>query len=241
MPSQSVCEPVIQHSLVADWRNASLAELCAEARTQEHNYLSSLPSHDHAGVELFRRAIDEGDSQAWATVIELYRGLLISQAGRQVVRGLVAEDDGFCVDRAFQRFWRATRSHGMNQFTDLASILKYLKMCLLSVLLDEARARRRQPCTPIDDVPPEARMSGDPAALAIGHSSARELWAAVDGELRDNAERLVARLSFMHGLTPREILGRCPNEFADIGEVYRIKRLAIERLRRSPVLQGLRD
>ena len=241
MHGLSVCEPVAQHPFDAAWREASLADLCAEARIQEHNYLTALPSDDQAGVELFRRAIDDADSQAWATVIELYRGLLISQAGRQVIRGLVSEDDGFCVDRAFQRFWRATRSRGMHQFTDLASILKYLKMCLVSVLLDEARVRHRQPSVPIDQVPPEARMSGDPAALAIGHSTARELWQAVDAELHDNAERLVARLSFMQGLTPREILARCPAEFGEIAEVYRVKRLVIERLRRSAVLQGWRD
>jgi DNA-directed RNA polymerase specialized sigma24 family protein len=241
MPVQSVCEVAAQLSPDAHWRAASLNDLCAEARLQEHHYLGGLPSHDTAGVELFRRAIDERDSQAWAAVIELYRGLLIGQAGRQVIRGFVSEDDGFCTDRAFQRFWRATRSRGMHQFSDLASILKYLKMCLVSVLLDEARARKRQPGVPIDDVPPEAHMSGDPAAIAVGHSAERDLWRAVDNELRDDAERLIARLSFVHGLTPREIRARCPAQFADIDEVYRLKRLVIERLRRSEVLQRLRD
>jgi hypothetical protein len=218
-----------------------LHDLCEEARAQERNFVNGAPSQDAAGVELFRRAIDLGDERAWAIVIELYRGLLHAQAGRQVIRGLVDEDDTFCVDRAFQRFWRATRERGMHEFGDLGSILKYLKLCLGSVLLDEARAKKRQACVSIDDVPPEAHLSTDPMAIAIGHNAGHELWLAVDAELRDEAERLVAYLSFVTGLTPHEIIKRCADRFADVTEIYRIKRNVIDRLRRSPAIQSFRD
>jgi len=140
MPGQNVCE--LPECAPGELKDVSIEILCAEARAQEANFVRGEPSEDAAGVELFRRAIADGDEEAWEAVVALYRGLLIAQSARQVVRSLVVEDAGFCVDRAFQRFWRATRARGIHEFQDLASILKYLKMCLASVLLDEARARR---------------------------------------------------------------------------------------------------
>jgi hypothetical protein len=143
--------------------------------------------------------MDEGDEAAWQVIIEVYRGLLVAQASRRVIRGLVVEDDGFC----------------------------------------EARARRRQAWVSIDEVPPETCVSGDPAAQVIGALAGRDLWAVIDRELGDVQERMVARLSFVSGLSPREILARHPEKFQDVFDVYRTKRNMIERLRRSTALKTL--
>jgi DNA-directed RNA polymerase specialized sigma24 family protein len=223
----------------SDLRDLPLAPLRAEAQAQERSYARGEPSQDAAGLELFRRAIDERDDAAWQAVLEIYRGLLVAQAGRKVVRGLVVEDDGFCVDRAFQRFWYATSNQRLSQFKDLASILKYLKMCLGSVLLDQARARRRQACVSIDDVAPDVCVSADPAGQVISRLAQRELWAAIDRDLLDASERLVAHLSFVGGLCPREIMARHPETFHDVYDVYRTKRNMIERLRRSQAIKSL--
>ena len=208
-----------------------------ESRPSEHTN----GADSAAGLELFRRAIEEGDEAAWHDVVEIYRSVLLIQAGRQVVRGLVLEDDGFCVDRAFQRFWGASRAGRIRRFDDLAAILKYLKMCLGSVLLDEARARRRQAWVSMDDVQPESDVTADPSSEAIGRLARRELWAAIGRELADPNEHLVARLSFIAGLSPREILARHPDRFQDVFDVYRIKRNMIDRLRRSNAIQHFVD
>src|ERR1051326_2628388 len=179
-----------------DLRDLPLEELRVQAQAQETNYTHGEASDDAAGLELFRRALEESDEAAWLAIIDVYRGLLVAQASRKVIRGLVVEDDGFCVDRAFQRFWRASQNGRIHQFNDLASILKYLKMCLGSVLLDEARARRRRRrgWVSIDDVAPESCVSADPAAQVIGRIAGRDLWATIDRELTDPRERLGARL-----------------------------------------------
>src|SRR5215471_3632905 len=230
-----------QKACRGELKELPLAELRALARAQELSYSRGEASDDAAGLELFRRAMEDADEAAWQVIIEVYRGLLVAQASRRVVRGLVVEDDGFCVDRAFQRFWRASRNGHVHEFNDLASILKYLKMCLSSVLLDEARARRRQAWVSIDDVPPETCVSADPSAQVINRLTGRELWDTIDRELVDPAERLLARLSFVGGLTPREILARHPDKFEDVFAVYRTKRNMLERLRRSRALRQLLD
>ncbi|HEY1295049.1 MAG TPA: hypothetical protein VGJ60_18365 [Chloroflexota bacterium] len=222
-----------------DLRGRSLRELQAEAQAQEANYARGEATDDAPGLELFRRALDDDDADAWQAVTDVYRPILVAHAARRVVRGLVIEDDAFCVDRAFQRFWLACRNGRAHQFDDLAAVINYLKLCLGSVLLDEARCRRRQVCTSIDEVPPEACLGADPAAQVMGHMIARELWAAINHELNTDEERLVAELSFVAGLTPREILARHPEKFFDVFTVYRTKRNVIDRLRRSGAIQEL--
>jgi hypothetical protein len=224
-----------------DLRDLPLDELRALAQAQELSYTRGEVTDDAAGLELFRRALVDSDEAAWQVVTDVYRRLLVSQASRRVVRGLVVEDDGFCVDRAFQRFWRASRGGQVHQFNDLPSILKYLKMCLASVLLDEARARRRLAWVSIDDVPPEMCVGDDPARQVISRLSGRELWDTINRELTDDRERLVARLSFVGGLTPREILARHAAQFEDVFDVYKTNRNMLERLRRSRALRELAD
>jgi DNA-directed RNA polymerase specialized sigma subunit len=112
-------------------------------------------------------------------------------------------------------------------------------MCLGSVLLDQARARRRQAWVSIDDVAPEACVSADPFGQVIDRLERRQLWQTIDVELPDARERLVAHLSFVAGLSPREILARHPEKFVDVFDVYRTKRNMIDRLRRSMALAHL--
>src|SRR5258708_27695459 len=100
MTGQNVCEP--PGRAAGEMRDVAAAVLYAEARDQETNFVRGLPNDDAAAVELFRRAIADGDEAAWEAVVALYRGLLIALSARHVVRGLVNEDAGFCVDRAFQ-------------------------------------------------------------------------------------------------------------------------------------------
>jgi DNA-directed RNA polymerase specialized sigma24 family protein len=239
MSAESVVEVLENAATEPDLKDVPLEVLCAQARAQEANFVHGDTSSGAAGLELFRRAIAEGNEDAWAAVISVYRGLLVAQAQRQPLRRLVDEDDGFCADRAFQRFWRATRTGQMQGFSDLASILKYLKMCLASVLLDEARVRRRQTYVSIDDLPSDSPAIDDPSGAVVGQAAGRELWQAVEQELRDESERLVAQLSFVSGLSPREIRARHPDRFAEVGVVYRLKRNVIDRLRRSPLIQEL--
>jgi hypothetical protein len=230
------------HTTVAtDLRHLTIGELRTRAQTRERGVTRWGVNEDEAGLELFRRAITECDDQAWQAVMDVYRDVLVVQMRRRALRGLISEDDGFCVDRAFQRFWHATthrHAERRQSFDDLASILKYLKLCLGSVLLDEARLRRRQACASLDEAPVEAQVCPDSTSGVIAGLARRDLWEAVARELPDANERLVARLSFVAALTPREILGRHPEKFADVVDVYRTKRNMIERLRRS---QAIRD
>jgi DNA-directed RNA polymerase specialized sigma24 family protein len=236
MPTESVLAP--DERAIGDLSDAPVEVLCAQARAQEANFVRGEPSDGAAGFELFRRAMVHADSAAWAAVIALYRGLLMAQTRRQVISGFVDEDAGACADRAFERFWLATRLRSMRGFDDLGSILKYLKMCQWSVLLDEARRRRRQACVPIGDLPAEPSVSADPSA-EVDRLTHSKLWVTIEQSLRDEPERLVARLSFIADLTPRQIRARHPDCFPTVADVYRVKRNVLGRLRRDKAILTL--
>ena len=57
--------------------------------------------------------------------------------------------------------------------------------------------------------------------------------------LDDEAERLVVYLSFVLDLKPAAIHGRHPGRFGSMADVYRVKRNALDRLRRSPEIRAL--
>jgi hypothetical protein len=130
----------------------------------------------------------------------------------------------------------------VQKFDDLGAILKYLKMCFGSVLLDEARARRRRVLeVPLDELSGERCLAADASSHVIDEASAEELWYEIKRQLASNNERLVAYLSLVRGLTPAEIAMRHPDRFETVIHVYRVKRNILVRLRRSPSIQRWRD
>ena len=90
------------------------------------------------------------------------------------------------------------------QFAGLPALLKYLKMCAHSVLLDAARQQRGNPIEPLSAVATELAEPRTPEGQVVSSLAGRELWLAIAEELQDDAEREVAYLSFARDLKPRE-------------------------------------
>jgi hypothetical protein len=145
------------------------------------------------------------------------------------------EDD--LIARVFERFWRAIGPERFHLFADLPALLKYLKLCCHSAVLNEVRSQRSTTVVSIDDAPEETMASDTAEAAVIDSLATRELWAVVEAELHDDAERLVAYLSFALDLKPSEIHERHTDRFPSTADVYRIKRNVIDRLRRSASLR----
>ena len=106
-------------------------------------------------------------------------------------------------------------------------------MCVHSVLLDEARARASRPAETLDDLEADLPDRVDVEAEVLDRVSGPDLWAAIERVLTDESERRVIYCSFALEMKPSEIHTRQPELFATVADVYRIKRNAIDRLRRS--------
>ena len=216
-------------------------ELAQRCREETARFLRGESTREDFGYELLRRAVCEGDQAAWAAAVDQYRGLVLAQIRRHPAFPATAEEDDYWINRTFERFWGAMRPARFREFPGLPALLQYLKLCAGSVLVDEARRRAGAAAEPLREQGTHraAGMAGEEAVL--GELAGRELWRAIEVELHDEAERIVAHLCLVLDLKPREVYARQPERFADVADVYRVKRNLLDRLRRSPAIQRYLD
>lgn len=221
-----------------DLAQRPLAEIASACRAETEKFLRNLPSCADYCYELFRRAICQRDQPAWEAVLAQYRGIVLSWVRQHSAASSLREDDEYWINRAFTRFWGAIGADRFSRFETLAALLKYLKMCVNSVLLDDMRARAVAQVESLDEQPAEqAGNTVDAEVMAVGRLAGGELWQTIAAEIADEAERVVVYLSFALDMKPAEIFERYRALYASVGDVYRIKRNVLERLRRSPAIQ----
>jgi hypothetical protein len=192
---------------------------------------------DVPAVDLFRRAIRDQDEGAWQALVHGYARLVRTWVHRHPCWPAVCDQwsDDHWVMASFERFWQAMPPERLVSFPTVASLLRYLKLCLHSALVDELRAQRARPPRPLPPRrQPALRQERSVDALALDRLLERELWQAV-AEALTPEEWLVIRLTFLAELQPREIALGHPERFRTALDVYRVKRRALGRLRRGSV------
>jgi DNA-directed RNA polymerase specialized sigma24 family protein len=220
-----------------DARRYRLTEL-VKACEEENRRRSRGEAHrDLFSRELFRRAICDREPTAWESLFNLYRGLVTAWVRQHPAAERVpAHDD--CVNLVFERFWVAVGPDRFSEFPSAASLLKYLKVCVHAVLIDEVRAQRTAQqalsSRPLEDGPAAAM---EDSAMAANLLTEGELWQAITQEVTDGAERLLLYLSAALDLSPRQIHARYPSLYPTVQDVYRMKRNVLDRLRRSRVVR----
>ena len=215
-------------------RQAPLSELAAQCRDQTQRFLRGETSDDRYCLEIFQRAIVERDDSAWSAILHQYGGIVLAYVSQHTAASEMEHSQDYWINRAFQRFWSAVGPERFEQFPDLASLLKYLKLCAHSVILDEVRARRARVAVSLDEVPETFSTTASAERVVLSESNREHLWTVVLGEVTDEAEYQATYLSFVRDLKPGEIYDRRPELFQSVADVYRIKRNVLQRLRRSP-------
>ena len=215
-----------------------LARCCSEETTK---FLKQSVSNDRYCLELFRRAIVQRDDDAWACIYQQYAPLVLTWVTQHQSAAplLGQEGSGPLVNAAFAKFAQALTPVKMGNFDSLAAILKYLKMCVHSVVADEVRARQaRQYEETLDSIEQEP-ASDDPADNVVSSLSAQHLWQIIQEELHSEDERVLVYLAYVQGMKPGEISTIHRRLFPSVDDVYRIKRNVLERLRRNKRLLAL--
>lgn len=220
-----------------DPRQLSLVDLAAACQQETSRFQRGQSSRDEFCRELFYRAICLRDHGAWERIVFQYRGVVLAWIRHHPASSSAREGDDYWLNRTFERFWAAVGPDRFDRFPDLASLLKYLKMCVHSVLLDDVRAQGAAQLESLDDAPARSVEAPDFDMQAVGQLAGQELWNTIVAELPDEAERLVVYCSFALDLKPSEIYQRYSGRYATVADVYRIKRNVLERLRRSPRIQ----
>jgi len=210
-------------------RDLSLSALAHRCTSEINNYRRGETSSDQYCLELFRRAMLEKNNVAWEILVAHFNDYMLGLFRRHVKREAAARLDSpeNYVAKAFERFWYAAVHNQQLEFTTLASALSYLKTCLNAAMLDTLRAYSRMKEVTL----PEPGYPEEPAVE--DHEEDQDMWDIIRSLLSNERERRAAYLLFHCNLKPREILRRCPQEFSDVQEIYRLRRNIIERLIRD--------
>lgn len=247
------------------WDIDRLATQCAQETRAFFRDDASDPRYCY---ELFRRALTAQVQAAWSAIYTEYAPLVTGWIREHPVYVTLDEDPETFVNCAFAGVWRRLSAPDtLAGFPTLEGILAYLKACARSCVRDAYRkqqsAQRHTPTLSLD----AGALHGEPGsttAAASAQSSATgpatgdpatpgqeplqqiiaaerraEMDAIIRQHVHDEKERLVFMSTFEWDLKPRQIYASYAQQFADVQEVYRLKRNLLERLGRDPALQSL--
>jgi DNA-directed RNA polymerase specialized sigma24 family protein len=206
----------------------SLEALANRSLLEVHKFRCREPSDERYCLELLHRALVEQDEAAWSIVYtrwqESVRRWFRVHANCAVA--LRYDDEQTYIDDTFKRFWQSVKAQQL-EISSLAGMLRYLRLCLNSVIIDTLRAYVRKNVQGL----PEPGGPDEPMFEDSYHEG--EWWGAIESILTDEQERRVIYLLYHCGLKPKEIMLRCSDEFADEHEIYRLRRNGLDRLKRN--------
>lgn len=191
--------------------------------------------------ELFRRAIMGRNQRAWELVYAQYRPLVAGWVERHSAFPASGEEVQYFVNRAFEKMWVALTPGKFSQFSNLKSLLRYLQMCVHSVILDQVRVAEQAVVGVQAEVSSVESRAGGPVVenQALARVRRQEFWGEISARLRNEKERRVVYGSFVLALKPRELYSQFRETFRDVTEVYRVKENVLARLRRDAELKKL--
>ena len=173
-------------------------------------------------LELLRRASTYGDLQAWVafqqSLEETNLTWLHEHPGREAACRLQSERH--FVALAFERFWQ-TVVQGQVACETLAEVLVYLRASLNGAILETMRVSSR-PSAISERMSAERDLQGHPQSL--------DIWGWFQARLSSEREGRLAYLLYHCGLEPAEIVRCCPQEWSDVQEVARLRRIIFMQL-----------
>lgn len=209
---------------------ADLAKRCAQETELYFQHKSRDAIHC---FELFRRAIREHDQLAWEMVYAQYDSLVTGWVRQNPGFETTGEEVEYFVNGAFGKISGTLTAEKFGGFSDIGSLLQYLKMCVHSMIVDYHRLSERAELYPLENAERKASTDPLPEKQTMDRAYRQALWDWVNGRLHDDKERLVTKCIFIFFLSPREIFEHYPHKFNDVKEIYRIKQNILARLSRD--------
>jgi hypothetical protein len=221
-----------------DVHRLELNELSQRCAQESGNYFRGQGDDTRYCYELFRRAFVEQDQLAWEHLYIVYKPLIVGWVTSSPAFPSSGEEIGYFVNRAVEKMWISISAEKFSRFEELSALLRYLKMCVGSVIIDHMRTRERLNLKELDEtIGNVSGVEGPSVEEQVGNQVDSDvLWNLLEELVKDQGERYVLMGSFVYNLKPREILTQYPEVFTGIKQIYRIKENLIARLRRNPDL-----
>jgi hypothetical protein len=215
----------------------SINALVCRCVVESDHFYRGQPYDTRFAYELFRRALVLRDEVAWEHVYAHYSALVESWVRRSGAFPGSGESSEFFIGAAFTKFWRAVSAERFADFPTLASLLHYLQLCTGSVVIDSVRSQSWSEMVPEEALPAGQVPQVAPDEEALARVGRAEFWRYITGQLNGEAEQVVVVGSFVLGMKPGEIYDDRPDLFADVDEVYNVKRNLLARLGRNAELR----
>lgn len=207
----------------------SLIEQCSEQTTR---YFRKLANDTRYCMELFRRALVDGLDEALQHLRLIYEPLLLRWVYAHPLFPGTGEVAAYFSSEAFVKSYRALHGERFFKFPGLPHIIKYMKSCVHTSIVQYMRDQRPDDLLPEDFDTPDSRDETAQIETA-------QLWAHVASLMQDDDERLLAHCTFVLEMKPREITQLYPAIWPDERSVtVRLYRLR-QRLRKDPELRRL--
>jgi hypothetical protein len=202
----------------------SLDDLARQCAEETEKFSRRQANDPQFCFELLRRALADGVPEAFTRVYRNYERQVLSWVYSHSGFAQTGESADFFARSALSTFYFALRGPKFTQFTSLAKVLMYLKLCVHTAIMQYLRDQRPSATTPLDEAN-ELVHTPD-----LDHrADAAELWAHICRLLPDPRDRLLARYAFLQDLKPRQIMLEYPAQWSDEREIsvalYRIRRL----------------
>jgi hypothetical protein len=212
----------------------SVAEVCRRCHEETARYRRGEPHDDAFCFEVFRRAVVERNEACWRELNDVYHDLVLGWCRAAGAAG--SHDLDEVASQTWVKFWRSYTPEKLAAASSTPAVLLYLKMCARSVVFDEARGRANaasldnMPFKPVDPDPQPGQLQADQATRAA-------FWELINRHLHDERERILLHLAYELRMRSAQIQAQRPDLFPSVGDVYRITRNVIDRLKRSQDLK----
>ena len=201
----------------------SADELAAQCAHETELFNRRQPNDPQFCFELLRRALADGSPDAFTLVYQIYERQVTHWVYNHPKFEQTGESAEFFASHALRSFYFALRGPKFERFPSLPQILSYLKLCVHTAIAQYMRDQQPQITVPMADEQPLAYQPDLDA-----RAQAAELWQHICSLLPDERDRLLARLVFVQGLRPREIVVAFPNHWRNERAVsvalYRVRR-----------------
>lgn len=218
-------------------QHIAVTELAKHCAHETELYFQHQDHDSRYCFELFRRAIREQDQPAWEMICLQYQPLVAGWVKQHSRFASSGEEVQYFVNGAFGKIAISLTPDKFGGFSDIGSLLRYLKMCVHSVIVDYYRCVEQEKFQALEDFSKESMPDLSPEEQTVTELQRQALWNLIKSRLQDEKEYSVLYGSFVLALKPRELYDLFRTLFSDLDEIYRIKQNVLFRLRRDPELR----
>ena len=192
--------------------------------------------------ELFRRALDLNDQEAWVALIEQYQNLINFWIRKGTTRSLDEDILADLQQNTLERFWRTLSKKNApqikNKFNHVGAILKYLNKCAISSCVEWNRVQQRnqrihEKLQTTTNISFTQNVIEEKSSLMQRQSHLQTVKDWLQTANLTDEEQLLYRLSYRDGLKPSAIAKQYPAIFPTAKDVYRVKLRLIKRIQRA--------